>query len=91
LLAVLASAGGVLLDPIFHEVGLLLAILLGGLALGKGFRDHGLFLPATVGAIGIGLMAGALTLPHGRIEIAFTVLGVVFLGFGHLLNHRARI
>ena len=90
LLAVLASAGGFLLDPIIHEIGLLLAIVLGGLALGKGFRDHGLLLPALVGTIGIGMMAGALTLPHGGMEIAFTVLGVIFLGFGHLLNHRAR-
>lgn len=90
LLAVLASASGFLLDPIIHEIGLLLAIVLGGLALGKGFRDHGLLLPASVGTIGIGMMAGALTLPHGGMEIAFTVLGVVFLGFGHLLNHRAR-
>ena len=91
LLAVLASASGFLLDPIFHEIGLLVAILLGGLALGQGFRVHGLFVPATVGAIGIGMMAGALTLPHGGTEIALTVLGVIFLGFGHLLNHRARI
>ena len=90
LLAVLASAGGLFLNPVIHEVGLFLAIILGILALGKGFRDHGLFLPATIGAIGIGTMAGALTLPHGGMEIAFTVLGVMLLGFGHLLNHRAK-
>jgi hypothetical protein len=35
-------------------------------------------------------MGGALTLPHGTMEIALTVIGVVFLGLGHLLNHRAR-
>lgn len=90
LLAVLASAGGFLLNPVIHEIGLFLAIFLGVLALGKGFRDHGLFLPATVGAVGIGTMAGALTLPHGGMEIGFTVLGVIFLGVGHLLNHRAK-
>ncbi|MFN3621105.1 MerC domain-containing protein [Sphingorhabdus sp.] len=91
LLAVLASASGLLLDPVIHEVGLFLAIALGILALGKGFRDHGLFMPATIGALGIGMMGGALTLPHGGMEIACTVMGVIFLGFGHLLNHRARI
>ena len=90
LLAALASAGGLFLNPVIHEVGLFLAIILGILALGKGFRDHGLFLPATIGAIGIGTMAGALTLPHGGMEIAFTVLGVIFLSLGHLLNHRAK-
>jgi hypothetical protein len=91
LLAVLASAGGVLLNPVIHEVGLLLAILLGILALGKGFLDHGLYMPAFVGALGIGMMGGALTLPHGGMEIAWTVLGLVFLGFSHLLNYRARV
>ena len=58
LLAVLASASGFFLNPVIHEVGLLLAIILGMLALGKGFQDHGLFLPATVGALGIGMMGG---------------------------------
>ena len=36
LLALLASAGGVLLHPAFHEVGLSLAILLGAIGLGRG-------------------------------------------------------
>jgi hypothetical protein len=90
LLAVLASASGLLLNPAIHETGLLLAIVLGILALGKGFRDHGLFMPATIGALGVGMMGGALTLPHGSMEIIWTVLGVIFLGVGHLLNHRAR-
>lgn len=90
LLAVLASAGGYLLNPMIHEIGLVLAIALGILALGKGFRDHGLFMPAFIGALGIGMMGGALTLPHGGMEIAWTVIGVIFLGLGHLLNHRAR-
>jgi hypothetical protein len=90
LLAILASAGGALLNPMIHEIGLGLAILLGVLALGMGFRAHGLFMPAFIGALGIGMMGGALTLPHGAMEIAWTVIGVVFLGFSHLLNHRAR-
>jgi hypothetical protein len=89
-LAILASAGGALLNPMIHEIGLALAIVLGVLALGQGFRTHGLFMPAFIGALGIGMMGGALTLPHGTMEIALTVIGVVFLGLGHLLNHRAR-
>lgn len=89
LLAFLASASGFLLNSIIHETGLLLAILFGVLALGKGFWDHGLFTPAIVGAAGIGMMAGALTLPHGWMEIVWTVLGVICLALGHFLNHRA--
>jgi hypothetical protein len=44
----------------------------------------------TKGALGIGMMGGALTVPHGSVEIAFTVVGVTLLGLGHLLNHRAK-
>jgi hypothetical protein len=90
LLVVFASAGGLFLNPLIHEIGLLLAIVLGILALGKGFRDHGLFMPAFVGALGIGMMGGALTLPHGGMEIAWTVTGIIFLALGHLLNQRAK-
>lgn len=89
LLAVLASAGGLLLNPVIHEVGLFLAIIFGVLALGKGLWDHGFVMPAAVGALGIGIMAGALTLPHGSTEILWTVLGVAVLALGHDLNHRA--
>jgi hypothetical protein len=61
-LVVLASAGGVLVDPAIHEA---------------------------IGALGIGIMAGALTLPHGGTEIIYTILGVGILALGHDLNHRA--
>ena len=88
-LVFLASAGGVLLDPVIHEAGLLLAIVFGVLALGKGLWDHGFIMPAAVGALGIGIMGGALTLPHGGTEILWTILGVGVLALGHYLNHRA--
>jgi hypothetical protein len=89
ILVFLASAGGVLLDPVIHEAGLLLAIIFGILALGKGLWDHGFVMPAAIGALGIGMMAGALTLPHGGMEIFYTILGVGVLALGHDLNHRA--
>lgn len=89
LFAVLASAGGLLLDPIIHEIGLALAIVFGILAMGKGLWDHGFLMPASIGALGIGVMAGALTLPHGNVEILYTLLGVGILALGHDLNYRA--
>jgi MerC mercury resistance protein len=89
LLAVLASAGGLLMDPIIHEVGLFLAIIFGVLALGQGLWRHGFVMPAAIGALGIGIMAGALTLPHSGTEILWTILGVGVLALGHDLNHRA--
>jgi hypothetical protein len=88
-LAIFAAAGGALLHPAIHEIGLVLAIGFGTLALGQGILRHGFVLPASIGALGIGMMAGALTLPHGGIEVFYTVLGVGVLGLGHLLNQRA--
>jgi MerC mercury resistance protein len=89
LLAFLATAGGILVDPIVHEVGLALAIVFGLLALGKGVLQHNFIMPAAIGALGIGIMAGALTLPHSDIEIMYTILGVGILALGHDLNVRA--
>jgi hypothetical protein len=51
--------------------------------------DHGFVMPAAIGALGIGMMAGALTIPHGTTEILWTVMGVAVLALGHDLNHRA--
>ncbi len=91
LVAMLASAGGMLLNPLFHEVGLLIAIGLGLVALGRGIVEHGFMMPAAVGGLGLGVMAGALTLPHGGPEAAATVLGVLILALGHDLNRRAMV
>lgn len=89
ILVFIASAGGLLLDPVIHEVGLFLAIIFGVIALGKGIWEHKFIMPAAIGALGIGMMAGALTLPHGGTEILWTILGVGVLALGHDLNHRA--
>lgn len=89
LLGMLASAGGIFDNPLFHEVGLVLAILLGAVALGHGAIAHGFMMPAAVGALGLGIMAGAMTLDHGWQESAYTLLGVAILALGHDLNHRA--
>lgn len=91
LLAVLASAGGLLLNPLVHEVGLVLAIGFGIIALGRGVLEHGFMMPAAVGGLGLGVMAGALTLPHGGPEAVYTIVGVAILALGHDLNRRAVI
>lgn len=91
LVAMLASAGGMLLNPVIHEVGLLVAIGLGLVALGRGIVEHGFMMPAAVGGLGLGVMAGALTLPHDGAEVVYTILGVAILALGHDLNRRAVI
>jgi hypothetical protein len=88
LLTVISSAGG-LLNPAIHEIGLVLAILMGGFALTRGVMSHGYMAPAIVGAFGLGIMAGALSLPHGDFEIFWTLVGVSLVALGHDLNRRA--
>jgi len=88
-LAVLASAGGMLGAPIIHEVGLTLAMLLGAIALGRGIFEHGFIMPIAVGALGLGVMFGALQLPHDGSEAMFTMAGVGILALGHRLNGMA--
>jgi hypothetical protein len=90
LLGLLASAGGFLGQPIIHEIGLTLAMILGSVALGRGALEHGFMLPAGVGALGLGVMAGALSLPEGGPEPLFTVAGVLILALGHRLNVMAQ-
>lgn len=88
-LGLLASAGGIFDSPIFHEAGLALAILMGAIALGHGALVHRFMMPAAIGSLGLGIMAGALTMDHGWQESAHTLLGVAILALGHDLNHRA--
>jgi len=89
LLALLSAAGGILGAPIIHEVGLVLAVIMGAIALGRGILEHGYSMPSAIGGLGLGVMAGALTLPHDGSEAVYTVLGVGILAFGHRLNHIA--
>jgi hypothetical protein len=85
-LGLLSAAGGFLGAPIIHELGLVLAMLLGAFALGRGILEHGYMLPSAIGGLGLGVMAGALTLPHDGSEALFTVAGVMILALGHRLN-----
>jgi hypothetical protein len=89
--AMLASAGGLLLDPIIHEVGLIVAIGLGVLAQGRGMIDHGFMMPSAVGGLGLGVMAGSLGMPEGLAGTSYTIVGVLILALGHDLNRRAAI
>ena len=91
LVAFLASAGGMLLDPVVHEVGMMLAILLGITGLGRGIGRHGFMLPAAIGSLGLGIMAGALSLDHGHDATFYSIAGVLILALGHDLNRRAVI
>ena len=90
LVSLLASLGGLLLNPLIHEVGLAVAILLGSYAFLRGFRIHGRILPVVIGGMGLCAMGYALSFRHGMAgEVAFTIIGVILLAAGHELNRRA--
>lgn len=86
LLALVSAAGGMLGAPVIHEVGLGLAMIMGAISLGRGIYEHGYSMPSAVGGLGLGVMAGALTLPHDGTEALYTVVGVAILALGHRLN-----
>jgi hypothetical protein len=90
-IALASTAGGLLLNPLFHEIGLTIAIGFGIFALGRGIFTHGYMMPAVVGAAGLGTMAGAISLPHdgSGMETVWTLIGVATLALGHDLNRRA--
>ena len=86
MLAMVASAGGMLGAHWIHEVGLTLAMVMGAIALGRGILEHGYTMPSAVGGLGLGVMWGALTLPHDGTEALYTMVGVAVLALGHRLN-----
>lgn len=88
-LGLLASASGLLGAAWIHEAGLTLAMVLGGVALGRGVIEHGFMMPCAVGCLGLGVMGGALTMPHDGSEALYTVIGVSIMALGHQLNRIA--
>lgn len=89
LLVSLLAVGGALLNPMIHEVGLMFAIALAAVALGRGMLLHGYMLPAALGGLGLGIMAGAISLPEGSQEVMSTIFGVAIVALAHDLNRRA--
>lgn len=89
LVTMLAVGGGFLLDPIFHEVGMGIAFVLGVIGLGRGMLTHGFMLPSSVGGLGLGVMAGSLTLGHDNGGTLYSILGVMIVALAHDLNRRA--
>jgi len=89
LVAVLAAGGSFLLDPVFHEIGMSIALVLGVVGFGRGILTHGYMLPSAVGGMGLGVMAGSLFIGHEAGGTLYSILGVMIVALGHDLNRRA--
>jgi hypothetical protein len=88
LVSVLGLGGHVLLNPWIHQVGLALAIVVGLFTLAIGAVRHNRFDNLGFGALGLGLMGGALVVGHGPAEAVLTVAGVTLVAFAHFRNLR---
>ncbi len=88
LAATLASAGAALANPAWHEIGFALAILIGAVALGRGYTAHRDARPLLIGSAGLALMGVGLIRAEGLPEIVSTMCGVALLAIAHRLNAR---
>ena len=89
LVAGLGIGGQLLLNPAIHRVGLAVALVIAAISIGHGALRHRLRAPFVVAMMGLTFMGGALAAPHGIEEAVLTVIGVVLVAAGHLLNQRA--
>ena len=92
LLAAAPSLSAIIAIPeSFHRWVLMFAAPVAVVALLGGNMRHGTRWPLYVGAAGLGLMTlGAFGLPEGRVEVAVTVAGSIFVATAHIANLRLR-
>jgi hypothetical protein len=86
--AALGVGGSFLLNPAIHRVGLALAMVIAGVAIGLGALRHGRRAPFVVAMTGLSFMGGGLAVPHGIEEAVLTIIGVTLVAAGHVLNVR---
>lgn len=92
ILSLVASLSGFLLNPLIHEIGLVLAIGLGLFAFARGIIVHRQMIPSIVGGTGLFAMGFALTLRHGVSgEVILTIIGVLLVAVAHEMNRRAAL
>ena len=89
LVAGLGLGSSFFLDPAIHRVGLVLATLVAAVAIGIGAVRHRRAAPFVVAMTGLSFMGGALAVGHGMDEAILTIIGVVLVATGHLLNLRS--
>jgi hypothetical protein len=78
----------VLFSPWIHRFGLAAAIAIGILTLAYAAGKHGKFDNLGIGALGLGLMGGALAVGHGWPEAVLTIAGVALVATAHIRNLR---
>lgn len=85
----LGLGGHFLLDENIHRFGLLLALIVAAVAIGRGMLRYGRRGPFFVALAGLALMGIALLVPHGTNEFLLTLAGVAIVAAAHWMNLRA--
>ena len=91
IVAGLGLGGGMLLDPAIHRIGLVMATVIAGAAIGLGAIQHRRPLPFVVAMTGLSFMGGGLAVEHGVEEMLLTIIGVTLVATGHVLNLRPNL
>jgi hypothetical protein len=81
--------GHFLLEPAIHRIGLALALVVAAVAIGWGAIRHRQAPPFVTAMTGLTFMGGALAVPHGDKEAILTLIGVVLVSAGHVMNLQA--
>ena len=89
ILSGLGIGGRIFLAPVVHEVGLVIACIIAGVAIGWGALKHRRAAPFVIAMMGLTFMGGALAAPHGIEEAVLTIIGVALVTAGHVLNLRS--
>lgn len=88
LVAGLGLGGSFLLNPAIHRVGLVLAMLIVGVAIGAGALRHRKPAPFVIAMMGLTFMGGAMAAPREGEEAVLTIIGVSLVALAHVLNVR---
>jgi hypothetical protein len=88
LVAGLGLGGSFLLNPVIHRVGLILAMLIVGVAIGAGALRHRRAAPFVIAMMGLSFMGGAMAAPREIEEAVLTIIGVALVAVAHVLNVR---
>ena len=89
LVSALGLGGHFLLDENIHRIGLVLALIVAALAIGRGMLASGRRTPFLVALAGLALMGVALLVPHGTNEFLLTLSGVAIVAGAHWMNLRS--
>ncbi|KPP86992.1 MerC domain-containing protein [Erythrobacter sp. HL-111] len=89
IVSAMGLGGHFLFEPAVHRVGLALALVVAAVTIAWGAIRHRHAAPFVTAMTGLSFMGGALAVPHGEREAILTLIGVVLVSAGHLMNLQA--